>query len=302
MSVQEERKKHTTAALTTVAVNVLVFLILLFTAAWKNAGSGVGEYPGIEVNLGYDDQGSGDVQPKEPVGNPDATDTENSDTQEEDQPGDQQQTASTTPVEEDATSKIIQPNTVTDPNSDVEIKEEKKEVKPVDQSVPDKKEQKPVEKKVEEKPVVDQNALYKGKQSKTPTEADGKGKEGASGSEGDDVNKQGDKGVEGGTEGAAVYKGKPGGGDGGTLEINGWDWDFVPKPNVTDNSTGRIVFNIEVDDNGELIRYEKLSSGVSPAAERACIEALQKLTFTKKPGAKVPPVSKGRITFVIRAQ
>lgn len=302
MSNKEERKKRATAALTTVAVNVVVFLILLFTAAWKNAGSGVGEYPGIEVNLGYDDQGSGNIQPKEPVGNPDASDTENSDNQAQDETGDQQQVASPPPVQEDVSSKIIQPTTVTDPNSDVEIKEEKKEVKPVEQPVPEKKLDKPVEKPVEEKPVVDQNALYKGKQSKTPTEGDGKGKEGVTGSEGDDVNKKGDKGVEGGTEGAAVYKGKPGGGDGGTLEINGWDWDFVPKPDVKDNSTGRIVFNIEVDDNGELIGYDKVSSGVSPAAERACIEALEKLTFTKKPGAKVPAVSKGRITFVIRAQ
>jgi periplasmic protein TonB len=101
-----------------------------------------------------------------------------------------------------------------------------------------------------------------------------------------------------------VYKGRPGGGDGGpSLDLDGWNWDNMPKPNTPDNETsGRIVFTIEVDENGELIRYRKESGTVSAAAERACVESLQKLTFTKKSGAKVPPVSKGKITFVIRAQ
>jgi outer membrane biosynthesis protein TonB len=304
MTAQEERKKRITAALTTLGVNVVVFLILFFAAAWKSAGSGEGQYPGIEVNLGYDDQGSGDDQPDRPIGNEEATDDENPPAQPaEEEP--ELETPQQAPVEELPETKIVQPTTVTDPNSDVEIPEEKKEVKPVEKPVEKKPVEKPIEQKPIEKPkVVDKNAVYPGKttSANSTTGGTGTGKQGTSGNEGDDIGKQGDKGVEGGTVGAQTYQGRPGGGDGGTLDLYGWEWDNIPKPNITDNETGRVVFEIEVDENGDLLGYRKESGSVSAAAERACIAAIQKLTFSKKSGAKVPPVSKGRITFVIRAQ
>jgi periplasmic protein TonB len=302
MTRREERKKKLTAALTTVGVNVVVFLLLLFSAAWKNAGSGPGEYPGIEVNLGYDDQGSGDLQPEEPIGSEEATDDQNSPAQPNQETAQEQ---SSTPVaEEQAESKIAQSNTVTDPNSDVEIKEEKKEEKPAEKVVEKKPVEKPVEKKVEEKPVIDTKAVYQGKKNaNATTTGTGDGKQGTTGSEGDDKGKVGDKGVEGGTIGAAVYKGKPGGGDGGGLQLEGWNWDFIPKPEVPENEVGgHIVYEIEVDDQGELKSFKKISGGLSTKAEAACRAAIEKLTFTKTTGAKVPPISKGRITFVIRAQ
>jgi hypothetical protein len=209
------------------------------------------------------------------------------------------------PVQEDIkTTTTVEP-TLTDPTSDVEIKEEVKE-KPVEKPIekkpvviPDKPVEKPVEKKPVEKPKVDSRAVYQGK-SNAATDGNGEGKKGTEGNQGNDVGKEGNKGVPGGTEGAAVYKGTPGGGTG--LDLYGWEWDNIPKPNITDNQTGRIVFEIEVDDNGELVTYKKESGTVSAAAERACIEAIQKLTFTKKSGAKVPAISRGKITFVIRAQ
>jgi periplasmic protein TonB len=302
MSTQEERRKRTAAALWTVGVNVAVFLILFFAAAWKTAGSGEGEYPGIEVNLGYDDQGSGNIQPKTEPGTPDATDDDDAPNKPvEEAP--KQEIAEATPVEE-ASTKVVQPNTVTDPNSDVEIKEEKKETQVTEKPVVKTPvvTEKPVEKKVEE-PKLDTKAVYKGKTNTNPTNTGtGEGKQGETGSEGDDTNKAGDKGVEGGTEGANIYKGNPGGGDGGSIVLNGWDWDRIETPKVPENETGRVVFEIEVDENGDLIKYRKESGSVSPATERACIASLQKITFTKKPGATVPEVTKGRITFVIRSQ
>jgi periplasmic protein TonB len=303
MTKQEESRKRTKAALYTVGVNIIVFLILFFAAAWKTAGSGEGEYPGIEVNLGYDDEGSGNIQPKSEPGTPDATDTENAPADPvEDEP--KQEIATATPQEE-VTAKAAQPATVTDPNSDVEIKEEKVEEKVTEKPVEKKPvvTETPVEKKVVEQPKIDTKAVYKGKTETNPTTSGtGEGKQGEAGSEGDDTGKTGDKGVEGGTEGAAIYKGTPGGGDGGSIVLNGWDWDKIETPKVPENETGRVVFQIEVDENGELIRYRKESGSVSAATERACIASLQKITFTKKPGASVPQVTKGKITFVIRSQ
>ncbi len=303
---QEERNKKLKAALVTTGVNAGILLILLFAAAWKMPGEGPGDYPGIEVNLGYDDQGTGDIEPMTPIGEENATDTEN--------PGGEPVEEVDNEVESEAaeeTPTVLPEATVTDPNSDVEIKEPEKKVEPVEKveskKPPVKTEVpvvKPVEKKVEEKP----KAVYKPSTTTNPTTTTtdagtGTGKEGTAGNQGDDVGKEGNKGVEGGTPGANVYKGTPGGGDGGTgLDLNGWNWDYIPKPAVPDGETGRVVFQIEVDENGELIGYRKESGTVSSAAERACVAALSKLTFTKKAGAKVPEVSKGKITFVIRAQ
>lgn len=308
MTINDERDKQIKAGATTAAINGLILLVMIFAAAWQTPGTGPGDYPGIEVNLGYDEQGTGDIEPATPIGEEDATTDKNppadpvvEETQPEAAPPDVVKENTTTPVEEE---------TFTDATSDVEINEEKKE-KPSEKRldkkpliIPDKPAEKPIEKRPEEEPKVDSRAVYKGKSNSDPsTLRDSNGKQGTSGNQGDDIGKEGNKGVPGGTEGAAVYKGKPGGGDGGTgLDLYGWEWDYIPKPNVPDNQTGRIVFEIEVDGNGELIRYRKEAGTVSAAAERACIEAIQKLTFTKKPGAKVPQISKGRITFVIRAQ
>jgi len=309
MNDQQEKEKKIKAGLTTFGVNALILLIMIFAGAWQTPGSGPGDYPGIEVNLGYDEQGTGEIEPATPIGAEEATSDENPPAEpleEEIQP----EVSEPVPAVVEETKPTAVEETFTDPNSDVSIKEEKTE-KPVEKPVekkpvviPDKPVEKPIEKKPVEKPKVDNRAVYQGKSSPNPaTAGKGDGKQGTTGNQGDDVGKEGNKGVPGGTEGAAVYKGRPGGGDGGTgLDLDGWDWDNIPKPNIPDNQPGRIVFEIEVNADGELIRYNKVSSTVSAAAESACVEAIQKLTFTKKSGAKVPEISKGRITFVIRAQ
>lgn len=308
MTRNPEKDRKIKAGVTTVAINALILLIMIFAAAWQTPGSGPGDYPGIEVNLGYDDQGSGNIEPATPIGQEEAISNENPPADPEVDESQPETAAPEAVAEETKTTTPVEEAILTDPNSDVEIKEDAKE-KPVEKTVekespviPDKPVDKPLEKPVE-KPKLDNRAVYQGKNSNTSTPGAGDAKQGTAGNQGDDVGKEGNKGVPGGTEGAAVYKGRPGGGDGGTgLDLAGWDWDYIPKPNIPDNQTGRIVFEIEVDENGELIRYRKESGTVTAAAERACIEAIQKLTFTKKSGAKVPQISKGRITFVIRAQ
>lgn len=306
----QERKNKTIAALTTTGVNLLLLLLMIFAGGWGFSGEGLGqggENYGIEVNLGYDEQGSGDVEPGTEVGRPEAQDDEEAPAEPQPEP-ETEERASPPPREQVTDTKTPETETFTDPNSDVEINETKKEQKPVEKTIekkPIEKVEKPAESKPVEKPIEKPKAVYKGKTtSGTSTDGNGQGKKGTPGNQGDDVGAEGNKGVEGGREGAAIYKGTPGGGgDGGTgLVLYGWEWDNIPKPNIPDNETGRVVFEIEVDDNGELIGYRKESGTVSAAAERACIASIQKLTFSKKPGAKVPPVSKGKITFVIRAQ
>lgn len=313
---QDEQKTKVTAAFLTMIVGGIVFLALLFRLGGDLPGP-PGDEMGMEVNLGYDNVGYGDTQPDAPVGN--------------DSPQPQEQASSPAPPPQEAASspaetQPVEPEAVatSDAESPVEINEKKKDVKPVEKT-PEKPKEKPKEKpapeppkevvkevkkepvkEVKKDPAPDNNAIFKPGSTTSKTGGDATGKEGKPGNEGDDPGTVGDKGNPNGSPDAkGSYTGKPGGGNGGSgpaLELNGWEWDDVPKPSISNNETGRIVFEIEVDDNGELIGYRKISGGLSASAQRACEAAIQKLTFTKKPGAKVPAISKGKITFVVRSE
>src|SRR5688572_18269206 len=76
---QQERKNKTIAAPTTTGVNSILLLIMIFAGGWGFSGEGLGRGKnyGIEVKLGYDDEGTGQIEPATPVGDENPTDDEN---------------------------------------------------------------------------------------------------------------------------------------------------------------------------------------------------------------------------------
>jgi hypothetical protein len=84
------------------------------------------------------------------------------------------------------------------------------------------------------------------------------------------------------------------------LDLAGWNWDYIPKPNVPNNESGRVVFEIKVDDSGEIISIRTLERSVSLEAENICRKEIEKLTFSKT-GTNVPAISTGKITFIVRS-
>jgi protein TonB len=162
------------------------------------------------------------------------------------------------------------------------VEEEVKETKPVTKPV----EQAPKEEpKVEEKKV-DSNALYPG-----------------SSSQGNKENTAGDAGnPDGNVEARALYGKQGGGGGGPSLDLAGWRWDFVPNPNDNSKENGRIVFEIRVDDNGEVIGVRTLEKTVSPAVEQLYRREVEKLTFSPTSNSIPAPISTGKITFIIRSK
>ncbi len=279
MSDRQEKKNKTIAVITSLGIHLAVLLAFLFMMAWRAPNPPFPEY-GIELNFGLDNQGSGDIQPETPASAEDIpteeppTDQPKTDPQEE-----QKEEIETKPLE-----KVIE-QPVSKEESPVVVKEIKKEteIKPVKEGV--KKEEKKEVKVAETKPS-DANG--------NPNPAN----------QGDDKKKVGDKGSEEGSLDAKALYGKQGGGGGGVgLDLAGWNWDEIPKPNIPNNeSNGKIIFEIKVDENGEIITYRVLEKTLSIEAEKACKEAIEKLTFSKKSGAAVPNVSTGKITFVVRTQ
>jgi protein TonB len=247
------------------------------------------------LNFGLDREGSGDVQPTTPAGSqrPTEDDVEQS---KEEAIDEDEVPAVKEEVKPQETKPVEQP-VATQKESPVAVKEEKKtETKPVEKPKeqprePVKTETKPVEQKVDEK------STYKPTADKTTTD----NKEGKPVSQGDDANKTGDKGDPQGKIDADAMYGKQGGGAGGAgLDLAGWNWDFIPKPNVPNNESGRVVFEIKVDGTGEIISIKTLERSVSLEAETICRKEIEKLTFSKT-GTNVPALSTGKITFIIRS-
>lgn len=83
------------------------------------------------------------------------------------------------------------------------------------------------------------------------------------------------------------------------LELPGWKWDIAPNPNDTTEEFGKIVFEIRVDESGEIISLQTIEKTISPIAEKIYMESLRDLTFSKTSAKPSVPVSVGKITFII---
>lgn len=88
-----------------------------------------------------------------------------------------------------------------------------------------------------------------------------------------------------------------------SLELADWRWDCAPQPKDTTDENGKIMFEIKIDDLGEIIAVKTLEKTVSSFVEKIYQEAVEKLTFSKTSrNASYAPTSIGKITFLIRSR
>ena len=284
-----EKRNRRRGLLTSGGIHAAVFLILFFTIAWRAPDPPLPEY-GIELNFGLDDQGGGNIQPDKPVGN-------------------QGERELTETSQQESTSESKE-NSDSEPNEPIVEKEVEQAVSKIEAPVATEVEKKKIvtaqEEKLSEsntKKVVESE--YKKVVPKEGVAAETL-KKGEEGSHGDDANKTGDKGnPEGKYDPNALY-GTPGGGGGGTgmnLQMSGWAWADKPvMPELPDNENGRVVFEIECDDNGYITGITTVERSLSPRAEQLLKDVIQKNSLVRTSGGQVPKSSKGRITFFLRTK
>jgi len=104
----------------------------------------------------------------------------------------------------------------------------------------------------------------------------------------------------------AIYKGKSeaiaGGNEGASLDFSGWIWDFKPRPDDRSEESGKIIFEVTVDEEGEILGVRKIQSNISPVVEKKYRDAVMDLTFSRtSENRSVAATSKGRITFIIQS-
>lgn len=295
---REEEKNKRIAAVISFVMHAIILLLLFYLFAWRPMDPPAAEI-GIELNIGMDAAGSGNVQSQAaPNPSKNVLDSKPAPTQPDPLPEPKPTAvAAVTPPTPVESPKVV----TTAEEAPVSVKEVvKPQPKPQPKEEPKKEPEKPKEepKKEPEKP----RSLYPGK----PTESTGTGKAGTSDSptgnnNGDDANKVGDKGDPRGVMTSKNYKGTPGGGSGG-LDMPGWRYDIDPKRDPYENETGFVKFSIKIDGDGNIVSVNKIEGTVSPHVERWYREQLQKTTFSRTGGGNSNVGATGVVTFTITAR
>ena len=270
MSEEDEKKNQKIGMAVAFGLHALIIGLFFFMSAWKEPDPPLPQY-GIELNFGIDQTGSGESQ------NPEPTPINEQTTVEPPQETVEEVTEITSP--EPVTTEATTTEVVTQPDPSPDVMEEIPDNDPVQ------------EVQVKEKPSnpkIPEAQLYPGNTSTN---------------EGDDANETGDKGKEEGTIDARAIYGAKGSSQGASLQLEGWNWDFIPKPEDESSESGKITFQITIDDNGEVIGVRTIEKTVNPAVERLYKEAVERVTFSRTAeNIRPTPTSVGRITFIIKSK
>jgi hypothetical protein len=124
---------------------------------------------------------------------------------------------------------------------------------------------------------------------------------------GNDAKGVGDKGSpDGKINNSAIYKGPSGNGGtgaGASLNLAGWTWKSKPVVNDNSSETGRIVFQITIDDEGKIISIITKESTVSPSVLDLYKRAVARLDFdTVSNSGNRAERSTGTIVFNIKSK
>lgn len=288
MSREEKDKKNKQAGIyVSVGSHIAVILLFIFLVAWRAPNPPLPEF-GIELNFGTSDQGTGDVQPETTPAEAEEEEDALPDTPEEVAEETIEETIENVEEITEATD-AVEDEIVTEQEKEAPVKEPEKKPEEVKPNIIEEKKEEPTAPKV----------LYPGKKDGAAgTEGDAKTT--ADANQGDKTDVQGDQGDKEGDLDARALYGKPGGGAGGVLEMAGWMWDNEPDPKETTSQSGKIVFDIVIDEQGNVTSVTIDTYTVTAGLVKVYQAEVERLTFSPTTSGAPPPRSKGKITFIIK--
>ena len=289
MATSEEKKNRTIALAVATGFQVLLLILFFFLVAWRRPDPPLPEY-GIELDFGLDNSGSG--QPVEPEPAPVVEEVVEEQAEAEVEEITEVEVEVPEPeVEEIVEAEIAEPppeEPVEAVVTETQVEESPAVIEEVEEEVKEVIAEPEPEPAPKPKPKAE--SLYPGQTKKATNQ-------------GDDADEVGDKGKEDGKIDERALYGARGSADGASLQMAGWNWDNIPRPNDSSNENGRVVFEITIDDQGEIIGVKTIEKTVSPTVEREYRRAVEQLTFsTTSDNVRPAPTSTGRITFIIRAK
>ena len=302
MSRDEKDKKNKQAgAFISGGIHIALIVLFIFLVAWRAPNPPLPEF-GIELNFGASDEGTGDVQPETAPADAETEEDALPDTPKE---VIEESVEEIIPEETEVTENPIDPveAVTTDVTEEImPVTEQETEAPVKDPEVkPEEVKPKVEEKKKEEPKPIPPKVLYPGKKDGAAGTT-GETTDPSTANQGDKTNKTGDQGDKDGSVDARALYGKSGGGGGSSLEMTGWMWDASPDPKENTSESGKIVFEVIIDDRGEITSAKPISYTVSASLVRIYQAEVEKLTFSKTSSGPAPPSSKGKITFVITSK
>jgi TonB family protein len=267
---KQEKKDRVVAALTAALVHALLLIALLFLTL--RTPLPLPEERGVEVNLGYTDQGSGSIQPDQPSMSAN------------------QAVLPPTPAER-AREEFITQNTEEAPALQERRNERpaNRDLRPVRTEPAPKPQTEPqpaTTPPAEPQPRVNERALFRSSGTGT-----------ASGSEGI-TGQQGDQGRPDGLREMSRYEGQGGQGGGPAFSLGGRGARYLDKPGNNFREQGNVVVDIWVDKNGKVVRAEVNLRGttiVDSNLRNQAVRAALNSNFTADNNA--PELQRGTITY-----
>lgn len=184
-------------------------------------------------------------------------------------------------------------NTVSVPDTKKDKKEEVVEKKP------EKKVEPKEEKKEETKSKVEETKKEEKKSENTTPAKDDKKNDATSNSKEEGNTKTNDKQ---GNSDDPNDTGKIGVKNGAEASVYGWRWKQKPQPNDVLNEQGRIVFNITIDQDGNVTKVDlkEKSQSIGIATYTAYKNAVLNTKFERTVFDETPPTTVGTLTFNIK--
>ncbi len=265
-----EKKDRLLAALTTAAVHALLLFALFFLAL--RTPLPLPAEQGVEVNLGYSDQGTGTIQPDEP-------------------PMAANQATTPPPPTERAREEYVTQNTEEAPSLPERRNERpaNRDLRPVRTEPAPRPQPEPrpaTTPPAEPQPQVNERALFRSSGTGT-----------ASGSEGI-TGQQGDQGRPDGLREINRYEGQGGQGGGPAFSLGGRGAKYLDRPTSNFREQGNVVVDIWVDRNGKVARAEVSLRGttiVDSNLRNQALRAALNSNFTAD--ANAPELQRGTITY-----
>ncbi|WP_299250935.1 hypothetical protein [uncultured Cytophaga sp.] len=262
MTHQEEKNKERTGLIVSAGIHALFILLFFFVIVWEQPDPPTPGMPGVEINFGFDNAGSGETNTKDPA-TTEATVT----------PEQTEAAAATDPADvtkSDLASEHTIPDTKPKEQTPVKVTEPKtnntSDTKPTDQKVTEKS-----------------NPSGDGKSNKTGNQGAEEGKIDSHGLY------PGDGGKGDGTGGS------------GAVSMAGWHLDADPKVDNVNKEAGKVVFSIKIDDRGSIIGINVIETQVGEALIQRCKEEIKRMEFEKnRDNSTSAPFSTGTVTFVFR--
>ncbi|GJM60803.1 hypothetical protein [Persicobacter diffluens] len=281
MKDAKQKKREQLSGILTAILTIALVVCFYFISVWQAPDPPLPVY-GLELSLGMDESGSGEpvqeIQAQAPTpNNPEPIQPEPlPEVEEVPQEVMEEVPEQTQPVEE----------TVETPVEDIQEEPSWVEEKPeevVSEPEEPKKEKLPAYEFPSDKKTEDQSNA-------------------SAASSGDDDHATGTKGKEEGKiDERGIYSGSFGA-KGASLDMKGWAWDAAPRPSDNSNESGKIVYQIRIDEDGEIQEVRRLESTVRPEVEARYRRAVEQLTFSRSADNLRPaPFTTGKITFIINA-